>query len=198
MKKSPGCDGGPFFPPNRQRSNIDRQVKRSTMQRILRGIFWIIKALLLAIAVAALILWPSTSDKGAFVFLEKYSQAPDHINQKTLYLNSDQGQIAFGQQILTRKGQMFDFYSHWLADHPQAASWKLDAMTGIFLPTTEKHSLGPVAWSAQNSSSPNLVRTDRHIVLDCWFIALLTTAWPLTSLTLLIHRRIRHRRLTSP
>jgi len=57
------------------------------------------------------------------------------------------------------------------------------------------HSLGPIRWHDDDDEDPGVYNRDVVASFPCWLLSLSTALWPLTSLTLLLRRRARRRRL---
>jgi len=165
------------------------------MRRIIRGFLWLIKGVLLAIALAAMILWPLSdwaAGEASVFHVTPRSGEVDEIWFQVFWVD---GLVELSQWRNKFPGTRFR-ESGWTEAHAGWNARTSPILDNFFSVTVASdHSLGPLRWNFHIKNGPRQVNDKCHIVLPLWLLALLAAAWPLTSLTLLLRRRARRRRL---
>jgi hypothetical protein len=76
----------------------------------------------------------------------------------------------------------------------QGWKWELDSNQGADIQDASFHTCGPLRWEFETTGDTRHTSEARTISAPCWLVAPLLAAWPLTGITLLMHRRTRRRR----
>jgi len=161
------------------------------MRRIVRGVLWIVKGVLLAIALAALFLWPwSYWHEGGIMFTRCLSKN-DNVEVYGHFLAFENGKIdheywrakyvarEYGRQIARASSSGWD----WRVI-PRAPAFAIGRSTGWEL----------MRRSSFSKTGPSGSYTGGRASASSWALVLVSGAWPATSIVLLM-RRTRRRRL---
>lgn len=165
------------------------------MRRIVRGVLWIVKGVLLAVALGALVVWPWSYGHRYYVGVYQATPGDPNVSFKVFDLAWKDGRIGansrravfggefreFGQEVLAREG------THWHLEY--------DQLNPGFVFGDSAHTVGPIRWNIEVTNGPGYEHVDRRASFPCWLLFLCAAVWPLTSLTLLYRRRARRRRL---
>jgi len=162
------------------------------MRRIVRRLLWLIKGMLLVIALGAMFLWPWSYFKKGYFLLSQYNDRFYRIEGAGFYTGWKEGRIGVDKWREEFTEESINEGHQRAADCGVGWHWKIELKTPWFLNET---SLGPLRWGRSESSYLGLSSSESHASVPCSLVSLGTAAWPLTSLTLLIRRRSRHRRL---
>jgi len=165
------------------------------MRRIVRGVLWVVKGVLLAVALGALVVWPWSYWRGAYFWTGRYSKNNDRIDYITYTAAWRDGRIivsaARGFWIIPDEEDGESFRSKY------KIGWMMesDPQSSAYATIPLDSSLGPIGWEIKDFHKS--WRSSRTYTASCplWLVALLAALWPLTSLTLLLRRRARRRRL---
>ena len=165
------------------------------MRRIVRGVLWVVKGMLLGIALAALFLWPWSYWHWRTVWLWRFAPQPERVELVGLMAGWQDGCMGMG----TARGE---YTNDWLdlgrsRAETEGTGWQCDAGPGslwlyIFNPGG---SWGPFRWDHPLFWDTGYSFVEHHVYIPCWMIALIAGTWPLASLTLFFRRRSRRRRL---
>lgn len=165
------------------------------MRRIVRGLLWLIKGMLLAIALAAMILWPWSYGHDGLVGLSRYSQTSERVESLVYAVAYCDGRIAIGcERDIFRDDQLSDAHDEAASHGP---GWKREVGSGKAW-LDERNSWthqGPLWFWFNQGGGRGITFQWRVVAVPFWLLFLSTAPWPLTSLTLLIRRRSRRRRL---
>ena len=163
--------------------------------RMLRLFAWITKGVLLLIAAAVPVLWPMSRRRSLEVWASRYTLQANRVYGLDFGAWCDNGQIAIGRDrkeclnglpLELARAEAESYHGTW---HWQASS---DYSHGIQASMTWTH--GPFsAWVIDENDS-ELIWSRRFYSAPCWLVAPTAAAWPLTSVALLSHRRMRRRR----
>jgi hypothetical protein len=160
-----------------------------------RGLLWVVKGLLLVVAVGVLVLWPMSRGRELGVGVERHVVRDQRVDEPALSARCDTGRIAVGRAVW-----------HYLGSADQEAARSRLAVLGPGWrwihwshATTGWESgwpsaWGPFRWWVIHKGYGNLAFDGLHFSAPCWLVALAAGAWPVTSLGLLIRRRRRRRR----
>jgi hypothetical protein len=162
---------------------------------VARGFLWIIKGLLLVLAVVTLVLWPVSRGKYFNARGDKYTVQPTRVDEILAGLQCCNGRITASKDALHHLGGgMLKIGRRKAAS--QGEGWKWETFSGDSLANSVHHrdGWGPLRWKFETTHDPDYINQWRTITVSCWLLAPLLALWPLTSLTLLIRRRTRRRR----
>ncbi len=166
------------------------------MRRIVRGVLWVVKGMLLVIALGALVLWPLGYRHEGVIELSRYTLRHERVEEVWFLVSWDGGQIGMCEGRWDYAGESLSEGRNQAAAHGVGWQWKVPPNTRWFITNhSTNHSLGPFRWSYYTPKDRDESNTDRRAFLPCWLMASCAAIWPITSLTLLIRRRARRRRL---
>jgi hypothetical protein len=162
--------------------------------RTARVFLWIVKGLLLILAVGVLVLWPMSRGKEFNAVHDKYTVLPERVDRVVASIGFRNG------QIIARNGT-----THYLdrlvlkvaqvmaAQHREGWGWSTSSREYPYLSDAHSDGWGPLRWQFETVGNPDYGGQFRTIAVSCWLLAPLLALWPLTSLILLIRRRTRRR-----
>jgi len=168
---------------------------RKLLRRGVRGFLWIIKGLLLLLAVAVLLVWAMSRGKYLSAFGREFTVRAERVDMNSADVESRNGWIVASY-----------WAAHFLNGNELGAGRQLAAQQGkgwrwgtfsayesdLWIASFE--GWGPLRWQFATESNTERADESRTIAISCWLLAPLLALWPLTSLTLLIRRRTRRRR----
>ncbi len=172
----------------------DGERAEKKMRRIVRGFLWLIKAMLLAIALAALVLWPwSYGYRGQReIRLSQLTPRPERVAEVWFVVEWSYGRVSTGGWQSESAGMNLNHERGRAAAHGAGWHWEFN-VSGAFFGAFD-HSWGPFRWNVVTLEHYGDWCCGHNASLPCWLLASLTGAWPLTSLALLRRRRARTRR----
>jgi len=164
------------------------------MRRIVRGFLWLIKSVLLAIALAAMVVSISSFWQWGWIKISRITLTSDQVEERKFIFNYEDGRIGVweGRRLLT--GEFMDYGRKMAEANGMGWQSKAGFITSEFAPSRWDHSFGPFRWSFFVGKAPHDAGQIHSLSIPCWFVALLAGAWPLISLVLW-NRRQRRRRL---
>jgi len=165
------------------------------MRRIVRGVLWIVKGVLLAIALGALVLWPWGYRYGGAISLSRITMEATKVDSVRYFAGSGQGRIGMGGSHEQYSGEYFDAIRDEMA--ARETGWKWHAASGLplFVNVNVRDSWGPFRWYSSSLNETSHLDGRGFASFPCWLLALLASIWPLASLALLLRRRSHPRRL---
>jgi hypothetical protein len=168
------------------------------VRRIIRGFLWLVKGALMAVALAAMGLWPWSYGVGGWVDLSRWTAAPERADDLQLRLRWESGRIRIEEShaIYLGPSESRDQVGvkvpgwKWMAEagRPYAEPSLVDGHGSQW---------GPFEWSAyiDIGRRPDGSYVYRSFTLPLWLLALSAGSWPLASMAIWIHRRrVRRRR----
>jgi len=163
------------------------------MWRIVRGVLWVVKGVLLAIALAALAFWPWSYGHGGWIRLLRCTLGPDRVVVREFAAAWQNGRIGVYETRQTITGRNFTLARHLVES--QGTDWSLGIRWGTPWMMTDLglHEWGPINWNPATWVDNDDQNSTRLLSLPCWLLSLSTALWPLASR--LIRRRSRGRRL---
>jgi hypothetical protein len=146
----------------------------------IRAFLWIVKGLLLLLAVATFVFWPLSRGRTLYVEVQRWTDGP-HPKQYGYRAGCGDGRVLIGRT--------------WTNSETKTGGWKWQAdvwrwaLNDSDLPST----WGPFRWVFEGFSDP--ARSSRYCysTAPVWLVAPVLALWPLTSVGLLIRRRRRRR-----
>ena len=170
------------------------------MRRIVRVILWIIKGVLLAVALGALLFWPWSYWHAVDLMVSRSAIRSDQVDYFNIAIGWEDGRIVVAQwnSKYGRESPPEDRNGTTI----QSASWEwhLNSAEKLNWYHDSDRSSDPIYWNSRVAKYPYGSFQSYWLSVRCGLVALLTAAWPLTSLTsltLLFRRRSRRRRLAS-
>jgi hypothetical protein len=176
-----------------------RRRRRPWPRRLLRAAAWATKALLAAVALAALVAWPWSYGHSGTAIAWRWAAGSEKVDRWIWFIGWADGRVGAGSSFYTFSGEVlqkatarsaFDD-AGWNREYsPDMADWSgLEGGAGF----------GPVHWlwreRAHASWLPDIVYRAHALYLPCWLLALAAGAWPAGSAALFVRRRRRLRRL---
>ena len=157
-------------------------------------LLWIIKGVLLAVTLAALVLWPWSYEHSRTVWIWRFGAQPDRVELVGVMGGWDNGWIG----IAKARGE---YTNDWLdlgrsRANAEGTGWRCDAGPGSLRPYIVNPGgfWGPFHWEHPTMWDLGYSLAEHHAYVPFWLLALAAGAWPTASLTLLVRRRIRRRR----
>lgn len=163
------------------------------VRKIVRAMLWGIKGLLALVALGALVLWPWSCGHPGMVMGDRVTVRAEQADWRILHAGCGQGRVAIGMTEHTFPAGKPEFEQARF--HNPDWSWELQGPDTWSLFASGTSSWGPFRWSSEVSHHATGTLAFRAFVFPCWLLALITGAWPLASVALLVRRRRRARRL---
>jgi hypothetical protein len=183
----------------RRRATETRPDAAPMIKPLVRTILWLVKAALLAAAVGALVLWPtSRSGLSRWLRASRYETPPGEARFLGVYGVAYRGNLMLlTEQIHAFAGPDSAGYRAAVVARGQAdqgwqwgASEELSSWNDRDLPSWRK----PIRWSSHVQSNAYWSQRYSTLSVPCPLAAAVAAAWPLTSLALLTRRALRRRR----
>jgi hypothetical protein len=164
------------------------------MRRIVRGVLWMVKGVLLAIALGALILWPLSYGRGQTIWAIKVTLGPEHDYAVQRTAGWGNGRVGLSEVRREFAGDLLNKARDFVAQRGTGWTWDANFGRGSIVTDNLGRSWGPFRWSSSDIRGTDGSVALRIASLPLWLLALCAAAWPLASLTLLFRRRSRRRR----
>jgi hypothetical protein len=166
------------------------------MRRIVQDFLWVIKGMLLLIALAAIVMWPYSYGDGGSIERSRYTLNPQRVEEVSFTAGCGEGWIGihswrgayWGQELRDGRNEAAKQGAGWQTNRASSTPWFIDIKLD--------HLWGPLRWDWHVWEVPGKSGATRHVSVRCWLLASLTGAWPLTSLALFFRRRARVRQRT--
>ncbi len=165
------------------------------MRPIIRGISWLIKAALLAAALAALALWPQSYNHGRSIGLSRWTPGPEQVEQVGFVVAWGNGRIAWFQSREKFAGEWLSSGHDLAAMEAHGWQWRAESGTSWFVTDDSHRASGPFRWNSAASGDRGRSYTEYYASIPFWLLAACAAPWPTASVALLIRRRARRRRL---
>jgi len=165
------------------------------MRRIVRGVLWVVKGVLLAIALGALVLWPWSYENWGWISLSKSKLQIDRVEFFGGMLRWGGGCVGLGEWRGEWKGMRLGDGRKGMPQYRTGWDCCIESGTPWILTPRPDHPWHPFQYDTAIEIDPPLSYSTHNSYFPLWLISLSTAAWPLTSLTLLLRRRARRRRL---
>ncbi len=153
-----------------------------------RAFLWIVKGLLLLLAVATLVLWPVSRHRSLWMEGTRWRWEPQH-DETICSFDCRNGRVRMAREWQNYLYDSFDSNKHgvgwrWKGWTAPRSEWD-KAMSSTWV---------PLYWKVEHHRYTYSAYDNRDVSISCWLIAPLLALWPLVSLTLSIRRRTRRRR----
>jgi len=161
---------------------------------VVRWTAWGIKGVLLLVALGALVAWPLSCRHPGEFGGRRWVAGMERMDSQFVSGGWGEGRVG-----LFWGGQSYS--AGWLATARQIAESEAPGWTWTWSPGTAAwrdfegdSAWGPIRWTFSNEEQPPRTILRRRASAPCWLLALVTGAWPLASVAMLIRRRRRARR----
>ena len=164
--------------------------------RSARVFLWIVKGLLLVLAVGAAVMWPVSRGRTMGVTTERYTAGPASAEDQWYYgvcrdgwavLRCGWGDAEGGTGL------------NWIRTEVRSGGegWRWQRWSKVYRWDEEfwPSRWGPLRWDFKDDNDPDWTDHYRDVAAPLWLVSLAAGAWPLASITLLIRRRRKRRRL---
>jgi len=177
------------------------------MRKFIAGILWLIKGMLLLIALAALGLWGLSYARHGYAATNRFtveSELVDYVAYNAAWWDGRVGigrwrghyagdQLETGQVLASRHARGWERELEsgrpWWAD----GDW-MSGSSGAPTPIPPR-AWWVVKWHSQNSEEAKSRFDSQYFSMPLWLVALASGAWPVASLAFLLRRRSHLRRL---
>jgi hypothetical protein len=147
----------------------------SVVGRGVRAFLWIVRGLLLLIALGVLVLWPMSSSNVLWIEGQRWLKAPQ-MEQQFAVLGFSDGEIFIENNQFKYDG---------IEGTPR--SWRLKTYSA---PSRRgDRPRDHVRWEAERGRMSDCIYELRELAAPCWLVAPAFALWPVTSIGLLIRRR---------
>lgn len=165
------------------------------MRRIVRGVLWVVKGVLLAIALAALVVWPWSYWSHRTIELSRTATWPGGADRDMFDIGWGDGWVGAAEYHIPQESVPVDNRAPRTVTHD--TRWHLETaqLAPSFVRDDTGYSWGPVRWGSHALAVWGPALDSRQASIRCWLLSFSAALWPLTSLTLLLRRRARRRRL---
>ncbi len=172
------------------------------MRKILRAaggtarvFLFVVKCLLLILAVGVLVLWPMSRGKFFNAHYIKYTVRPDRVDEVVAGIECENGRIIASHQAVRRlAGGMLAIGRQEAAHKGEAWKWETTSGEEPAVTETALDRKAPLRWEVVKLGDSDYATEIRAISAPCWLIAPLLALWPLVSIVLFVRRRTRLRR----
>jgi hypothetical protein len=169
---------------------------RKLLRRGVRGFLWIIKGLLLLMAVGVGVLWPMSRGRNLNVYGIQFKVRDRGVDKISVEGGCDDRQIyvwtyviyySGGKEMaIARRDAMAQSYG-W--------EWGSESLESLGIDFKLPSRWGPFHWHSTDYNGAEERNSIRAISAPCWLVAPALALWPVCSLILLIrHQRRRRRR----
>ena len=168
---------------------------RKLLGRGVRGFLWIIKGLLLLIAVGAAVMWPVSRGRQMAVIAERYAAGPESGEYRDYSAGCWDGRAFLVRQWQDPGGPGLAWFRAKALAGGEGWRWKRGSKASSWDEEAWPSRWGPLRCDFFDLNNPGVTFHGRTIAAPLWLVALAAGAWPLASITLLIRRRRKRRRL---
>lgn len=165
------------------------------MRRLLFILLWIVKTVLLGVALAAGVLWPVSCGRSMAVHAERYTMGPGWGEYRTYSAGYADGRVIIGREWLHASGGSWPaLIRHQVKTGGEG--WRWERWSGAYTGDEAEWPgrWGPLRWAVSDGKDPSGTLVRRFFAAPLWMLALFAGTWPLASIALTIRRRRRRKR----
>jgi hypothetical protein len=174
--------------------------RRRWPRRLIRAAAWAAKGLLAAVALAALVAWPTSCARPGLAHLRRWTVGATQVTLAGWVGAWGQGRIGVIRIRVIYSGDGMPRGRTLASSDESGWNWTWTTWPGAWWWPGLKgdSSWGPVDWDVKHTIDPSPRRTQDRLRLSIplWFLALAAGAWPAGSAALFVRRRRRLRRLS--
>ncbi len=165
------------------------------MRRLISILLWIVKTVLLGVALAALVLWPVNGGRRMGVRADWFTMGPGWGEDRWYTAECCDARVIIGHYWRHASG---DPWLAWIRDkvEPGGEGWRWERWSDVY--TWDEGEWpgrwGPLRWDVSDGKDPSVTVVARTFAAPLWMLALLAGTWPLASIALTIRRRRRRKR----
>lgn len=164
--------------------------------RMGRGFLWIVKGLLLILALGAMVMWPVSRGRRIGVEAERYTVGRASGGWRWYSAGCWDGRAVLRRGSMeTRVGRELAWIRGAVQFGGQGWRWARESEADAWPAGFWLSRCGPLRWHFSDSNGPDGTYHYRAVAAPLWLVALAAGAWPVTYITLLIRRRRKRRRL---
>ena len=163
--------------------------------RTARGLLWIVKTVLLIVALAAGVMWPVSRGRSMGASAARYTMGPGWGEEHWYNAGCRDGRLVIGRY---REHASGDPYVALIRDEVQSGGegwrWERGSRASTWDEGDWRGRWGPLRWDVSDDKHPSDTYVLRTFAAPLWMLALLAGSWPLVSIVLTIRRRRRRKR----
>jgi len=157
---------------------------------------WIVKGLLLLIAMGVLVLWPVSCTREASVRNDRFKLGSQRVENIVTAGWCLRGWISFGRADASFPVNPDSGLSpEMAARNSQGWVGAIESRESSKYIPQWRSSLGPFRWHFTAAEDMGSTSRARSVSAPCWLVATGAALWPLTSVAILIRRRRKRQRL---
>jgi hypothetical protein len=166
-----------------------------TAARFLTLLLWIVKSLLLVLAVGAAVMWPVSRGREMWVSHHWYTAGPTAGENRWYSAACWDGKAVLvrGWED-TRGGRRLARIREEVQFGGEGWRWERWSKADPWEERSWPSRWGPLCWDFTDDNHPDWTFHNHHVAAPLWGVSLAAGAWPLISVTLLIRRRRKRRR----
>jgi hypothetical protein len=169
---------------------------RKLLRRGVRGFLWIIKGLLLLIAVGVLVLWPMSRGRELFTRIARFNGGDQGMEFSVRLIGCGDGRCVFVHRWgRATSGPFLEVVEYQASLRGAGWRWTFESSDMAGFDSMLPSALGPFRWGYGETLTTANEDNLRATSVPAWMVSLVTAAWPVGSIILLIRRRRRRRRL---
>jgi hypothetical protein len=165
------------------------------MRKALRVFFWMIKGVLLLIALAALVMWPVSCGRLMSLSATKFTTWLHYQEFRSYRVGGWDGHLTVGR---ASRHSTDESNINWFVAQVQGFGerWRFRATSGKLAPNLGPvyYRRGPIRYHSYRHGVAADLQVGAEVAIPCWLVALAAGAWPFTSIAFTFHRRIQLRR----
>ncbi len=165
------------------------------MRRLLFILLWVVKTVLLGVALAALVFWPVSRGRWMGVSAGRYTTGPGWGEDRWYSAGCVDGRVFISRHW---RHASVDPYLTAIRDVVETGGegWRWERWSETY--TWDEGGWpgrwGPLRWAVTDGKDPWVTSVRRYFAAPLWMLALFAGAWPLASIALTIRRRRRRKR----